>query len=62
MLKRVLKWIAIVAIVVLVGVGGFVAYNAWAFSQEHGEGLRRAAAQHHAIDRRGGDRARQTRR
>ncbi len=33
MIKRVLKWIAIVAAVVLVGVGGFVAYNAWAFGQ-----------------------------
>src|SRR5688572_8014723 len=33
MIKRVLKWIAIVAVVVLVGVGGFVAYNAWAFGK-----------------------------
>jgi cytochrome c5 len=33
MFKRVLKWIALVAVVVLVGVGAFVAYNAWAYGQ-----------------------------
>ena len=33
MLKRVLKWIAVVVVVVLVGAGGFVAYSAWAYSQ-----------------------------
>jgi mono/diheme cytochrome c family protein len=33
MIKRVLKWIAIVAVVVLVGVSGFAAYSARAYSQ-----------------------------
>jgi mono/diheme cytochrome c family protein len=33
MLKRVLKWIGIVVVVVLVGAGGFAAYNARAYSQ-----------------------------
>jgi mono/diheme cytochrome c family protein len=33
MIKRVLKWIAVVAVVVLVGVGGFVSYSAWAFGK-----------------------------